>query len=224
MEHKKRLLIGGGMATLLTVGAVVGALTFGPALAQSPSGGGSRQPGMTAAEAEAIALAAYPGAVVVETDFDQEDGARLYSVDLDNGIEVSIDPDTGAVTDTQLADTDEDEEVDGADEDEELADTDEDTIEEEIVDEADDEDGGATEDDEQSGELDDDSITADTAITLAQAEATALDLYPDAQVVKSDLDNEDGTLVFSVELDNGMEVKVDAATGAVLGTESDEDD
>jgi len=43
-------------------------------------------------------------------------------------------------------------------------------------------------------------------------------------VVKSDLDNEDGTLVFSVELDNGMEVKVDAATGAVLGTESDEDD
>lgn len=61
-------------------------------------------------------------------------------------------------------------------------------------------------------------------IGAADAEAAALAAHPGAQVVKSELDNENGSLVYSVELNNGLDVKVDAGTGAILFVENGEDD
>ncbi len=58
-----------------------------------------------------------------------------------------------------------------------------------------------------------------TITTSAQAETAALAANPGTTAVKTGLDNENGVLVYSVELSNGMDVKVDAGTGKVLHTE-----
>src|SRR5262252_4757719 len=64
------------------------------------------------------------------------------------------------------------------------------------------------------------------AITADQAIAAALAAHPDAAAVRSVLEKERGTLLYSVKLNTGQEVKVDATTGQVLATvrEGDEDD
>jgi uncharacterized membrane protein YkoI len=54
--------------------------------------------------------------------------------------------------------------------------------------------------------------------TVTPAEA-AIAANPGTTIVKTELDNENGVLVYSVELSNGMDVKVDAGTGTVLHTE-----
>lgn len=56
-------------------------------------------------------------------------------------------------------------------------------------------------------------------ITPEQAKDAALAANPGATAVKVELDNENGALVYSVELDNGLDVKVDAGGGAILHTE-----
>ena len=56
-------------------------------------------------------------------------------------------------------------------------------------------------------------------ITVTQAEAAALAANPGTTVVKVELDNENGALVYSVELSNGLDVKVDAGNGEILHTE-----
>jgi len=68
---------------------------------------------------------------------------------------------------------------------------------------------------------------ADEAATLAglatvtpeQVKAAALKANPVATVAKVGLDNENGALVYSVELSNGLDVKVDAGNGTILHTE-----
>ena len=57
-------------------------------------------------------------------------------------------------------------------------------------------------------------------ITADQAKAAALQAHPGTTALKVELDNENGALVYSVELDNGMDVKVDAGNGAVLYVDS----
>jgi len=57
-------------------------------------------------------------------------------------------------------------------------------------------------------------------ITPEQAQAAALEAHPGTTVLKVELDNENGALVYSVELDNGLDVKVDAGNGAVLYVDS----
>ena len=59
-------------------------------------------------------------------------------------------------------------------------------------------------------------------ISAADAEAAALAANSSATVIKTELDNENGVLVYSVELSNGKDVKVDAGTGEILYTESDD--
>jgi uncharacterized membrane protein YkoI len=56
-------------------------------------------------------------------------------------------------------------------------------------------------------------IKADQAMAAAQA------AFPGAAVKKVELDNENGCLVYSLELSNGGEVLVDAGNGAVLRRE-----
>jgi uncharacterized membrane protein YkoI len=57
-------------------------------------------------------------------------------------------------------------------------------------------------------------------ITPEQAKAAALQANPGATVVKVELDNENGALVYSVELSDGADVKVDAGNATVLYTDS----
>jgi len=66
------------------------------------------------------------------------------------------------------------------------------------------------------------ALQGSATISAANAEAAALAANPGASVIKTELDNGNGVLVYSVELSNGSEVKVDAGTGKVLYTESGE--
>jgi len=61
------------------------------------------------------------------------------------------------------------------------------------------------------------SITAEAAQQTAEAYLNA------GTAVKVELDDENGALVYSVEFSNGTDVKVDAMTGNVIGTEPTED-
>lgn len=56
-------------------------------------------------------------------------------------------------------------------------------------------------------------------ISADQAKAAAEAANPGATAVKVELDNENGVLVYSVQLNNGLDVKVDAGNGAILHTE-----
>jgi len=58
-----------------------------------------------------------------------------------------------------------------------------------------------------------------TKITADQAKAAAEAANPGTTAVKVELDNENGVLVYSVELSNGLDVKVDAGNGQILHTE-----
>lgn len=61
-------------------------------------------------------------------------------------------------------------------------------------------------------------------ITATQAMAAAQAAYPGAQVKKVELENENGCLVYAVELTNGLELKVDAGTGQVVHREQEENE
>jgi len=63
------------------------------------------------------------------------------------------------------------------------------------------------------------ALQTKATISAADAEQAALAANPGTTVVKTELDNENGVLVYSVELSNGMDVKVDAGNGKVLHTE-----
>jgi len=67
------------------------------------------------------------------------------------------------------------------------------------------------------------ALQQNTTISAIEAEAYALGANPGATLVKTELDNENGMLVYSVELDNGADVKVDAGNGAILFTDSSDD-
>jgi uncharacterized membrane protein YkoI len=64
------------------------------------------------------------------------------------------------------------------------------------------------------------ALQGKAAISAAEAEASALNANPGTTVVKTELDNENGALVYSVELSNGADVKVDAGNGNILYTDS----
>ena len=64
------------------------------------------------------------------------------------------------------------------------------------------------------------ALTGLVTITPEQAKDAALAANPGATVVKVELDNENGAVVYSVELSNGMDVKVDAGSAAVLYIDS----
>jgi hypothetical protein len=57
-------------------------------------------------------------------------------------------------------------------------------------------------------------------ITAAQAMATAQAAYPGTKVEKVALENENGCLVYAVNLSNGLELEVDAGNAKVLHVES----
>ncbi len=56
-------------------------------------------------------------------------------------------------------------------------------------------------------------------ISIEQAQAAALTANGGTTVVKASLDNENDTLIYSIELSNGSDVKVDAGNGRILATD-----
>jgi uncharacterized membrane protein YkoI len=64
------------------------------------------------------------------------------------------------------------------------------------------------------------ALAAQAKITSEEAQAMALKANPGATVTKAELDDENGALVYSVELSNGLDVKVDAGNGKILNTET----
>ncbi len=64
------------------------------------------------------------------------------------------------------------------------------------------------------------SLQSQATITQQQAEATALAANPGTTVVKTQLGDENGTVLYSVELSNGNDVKVNAKTGTITATDS----
>jgi uncharacterized membrane protein YkoI len=52
---------------------------------------------ITADEAKAIAEKANPGTAAREVEFEREGGVDAWEVELDNGVEVRIDPNTGDI-------------------------------------------------------------------------------------------------------------------------------
>jgi uncharacterized membrane protein YkoI len=67
------------------------------------------------------------------------------------------------------------------------------------------------------------ALAGQATITPDQAKTAALAANSGTSVVKVELDNENGALVYSVELNNGLDVKVDAGNGTVLHVDSGED-
>lgn len=61
-------------------------------------------------------------------------------------------------------------------------------------------------------------------ITEGQAREAALKANPGTSVKATALENENGNLVWSVQLSNGMDVKVDAGNGQVLVTDKSDGD
>ncbi len=68
------------------------------------------------------------------------------------------------------------------------------------------------------------ALAGQAKITADEAKNAALAANPGASVTKVELDNENGALVYSVELNNGSDVKVDAGNGTVLVTEQADGD
>lgn len=67
------------------------------------------------------------------------------------------------------------------------------------------------------------ALQGQASISAAQAEAAVLAQNPGVTVQKTSLDQENGNVVYSVELSNGQDVKVDAASGQILGLDSAQD-
>lgn len=67
------------------------------------------------------------------------------------------------------------------------------------------------------------ALAPQASITQQQAEQAALSANPGTAVLNSSLGDENGTVVYDVELNNGSDVKVNARTGAIVAIDSAND-
>jgi len=63
------------------------------------------------------------------------------------------------------------------------------------------------------------ALSSKATISAQQATDAALAVNPGTTVVKVSLDDENGAVVYSVELSSGADVKVDATSGQIVGTD-----
>lgn len=66
----------------------------------------------------------------------------------------------------------------------------------------------------------DEAAPANTGITADEARAIVGAAYPDATILEVEFDRAGDVTLFEAELDNGMDVRVDATTGDILDTET----
>jgi uncharacterized membrane protein YkoI len=210
----KKVLIGTSIAATLVAGGLLGSSVLGAdhgqraskTTAQMESQNGNEQDDQTAVdgvakitpdEAKAAALTQFPGATINGVELENEDGSLVYNVKL-TADGKAYEVKIDANTGTVLRT------------------------------EADEPDG----DNENSQEGEQDEANeqpspTEASITADQAKAAALAQFPGATIGDVQLEDEDGSLVYSVELrvdGKAQEVKVDATTGTVLRTEADEPD
>lgn len=62
-----------------------------------------------------------------------------------------------------------------------------------------------------------------TGLSLDKAKAIAVGANPGTAVVEADFEQEGGTAAYEVELDNGVDLTIDALSGEILSSESDSD-
>jgi uncharacterized membrane protein YkoI len=146
---------------------------------------GDTSTSISVVEAQRIATNLYPGTTVIDTDLEFNYGRRVWDVELSNGIAVYVDVTTGDIVEIE-GDNDMDDDLD---------------------------------DDDDSG-----NGSSDTTITAAEAANIALTRFPGATVIDTDLGTENGRQVWYVDLNNGFEVYVDAITGAIISVENDTSD
>ncbi len=101
----KKWLIGAGIVGALAAVLLAGGLVRG-ALAQSGTPPTPSQATITPEQAQDAALAANPGATVVNVDLDNEGGAPIYEVELDSGLDVKVDANSGAILSAEQEDAD----------------------------------------------------------------------------------------------------------------------
>jgi hypothetical protein len=78
--------------------------------------------------------------------------------------------------------------------------------------------------DNEAGEIENIAPGA-LSVTDEEARAAVLEAYPGVTIGEVDLDTQDdGSLVYDVDIDSGQEIMVDARTGEVLGAEVDDAD
>jgi uncharacterized membrane protein YkoI len=78
---------------------------------------------------------------------------------------------------------------------------------------------------DEPNEADEDDASPDQAgITPDEAKAAAEAANPGAKALDVDLENENGTILYEVELDNGLEVQVDANNSNILGADQEDTD
>ncbi len=95
---------------LLATALVMSMITAGAGLAQAQEDEIDEvNPGNTAisaAEAQAAASAAHPGASVLTVEYDVEGGVALFEVEFDDNMDVKVDASTGAIIVTEVRDAD----------------------------------------------------------------------------------------------------------------------
>lgn len=75
---------------------------------------------------------------------------------------------------------------------------------------------------QEAGEIDetDEASPPDVALSSAQAQEIVEGANPDATTLAVEFDRENGTDIWEVELDNGLDVKVNAKNGEILLSET----
>jgi len=192
---------------LLTAAAAIGITAGAAGIAGAATSSGGSEPTLPKADAEAAALAEVPG-TVTEVEHEGDDGADVWSVEVTDAEgrqhEVVVDA-TGAVVSSGLDDGPDD---DGGREDDGR-----------------DDDGRDDDGRDDDGTEGDPALAADAAVARADAEATALAEAP-GTVDRTEIEREDGTVVWDVDIDgdDGLrhDVQVDATTGEIV--EHDIDD
>jgi|GEM_PF-1528747 len=151
---------------------------------------------ITKEQASDIALAANSGATVIAAEFEDENGTAIYAIDLKaadgNVIEVKVDTADGAILSTET-------------------DTEDDSTDDADMEEADD----------PAKELEEEAALAGKAtLTKAQANDIALAANQDSTILKTRLGDENGTIIYEVEIQTAdgktSEVKIDAESGEIL--------
>lgn len=94
----KKWFFAGGLVGVAGIVLLMGALAIG-VFAQGTAPPEPLQAPLTLEEARAVVEAAYPGATVTEAEMD-DDGQAAYEVELDTGLEVKVDINTGAILGT----------------------------------------------------------------------------------------------------------------------------
>lgn len=161
---------------------------------------------ITQGKAAEIAAAANDGSTLIAVELEKDGGKLVYAVDLKtsegNAIEVTVDAMSG-----DILGTDANPEGDNQDENDE---------------------NDAEEADEADEANDDVALAGKAKLTVDQAKEIVLVANPGATIMKTELGDENGTIIYEVKIQTKgskkVEVKVDANNGSILPEDNENED